>query len=252
MEDSNQWLAACRCDKLSQVRSAYNGLMHADLAYSSLHGLEWRHGGRYFLLAVVLHVVVLFAPTPFTIGQLDVPLSSAIQARLIDQPASPPPATKPPTPMPPAKPRRQPLQPMAVPRQIIAVAPDAPAAPASLITPVATVSQQPAATNTSAAAAPAPAAVSAARFNAAYLNNPEPKYPPLSRRLGEEGKVLLKVRVLPDGHAASVDLEKSSGFERLDESAKQAVTRWRFIPAKRGDEPIEASVIVPIVFRLDS
>jgi protein TonB len=102
---------------------------------------------------------------------------------------------------------------------------------------------------------PAPAApvtITAARFNAAYLNNPEPKYPPLSRRLGEEGKVLLKVRVMPDGNPGAVDLEKSSNFERLDEAARQAVSRWRFIPAKRGDEPIEASVIVPIVFRLDS
>ena len=105
------------------------------------------------------------------------------------------------------------------------------------------------------AAAPvasAPAPVVAARYNAAYLNNPEPKYPPMSRRLGEEGKVLLKVRVTADGQAATVELEKSSNFERLDEAAKQAVARWRFVPARRGDEAIEASVIVPIVFRLDS
>ena len=60
-----------------------------------------------------------------------------------------------------------------------------------------------------------PAAITAARFNAAYLNNPEPKYPPLSRRLGEEGKVLLKVRVLPDGNPASVDLEKTTDVARL-------------------------------------
>ena len=55
---------------------------------------------------------------------------------------------------------------------------------------------------------------------------------------GEEGKVLLKVRVLPDGNPASVDVEKSSSFGRLDEAARQAVARWRFVPAKRGDEPI--------------
>jgi protein TonB len=100
------------------------------------------------------------------------------------------------------------------------------------------------------AAAPAP--IVAARYNAAYLNNPEPKYPPMSRRLGEEGKVLLRVRVTAEGLAAAVELEKSSNFERLDEAAKQAVARWRFVPARRGDEAIEASVIVPIVFRLDS
>ncbi|MDP2881955.1 MAG: energy transducer TonB [Azonexus sp.] len=96
------------------------------------------------------------------------------------------------------------------------------------------------------------APVAAARFDAAYLNNPEPKYPPLSRRLGEEGKVLLKVRVTVDGQPSAVDLEKTSSFERLDEAARQAVARWRFVPAKRGNEAIEATVIVPVVFRLDN
>ena len=96
-----------------------------------------------------------------------------------------------------------------------------------------------------------PVPVAAARFDAAYLHNPRPLYPPLSRRLGEEGKVLLRVRVSREGLAAAVDLEKSSNFERLDDAARAVVSRWRFVPARRGDEAIEATVIVPIVFRLD-
>ena len=91
----------------------------------------------------------------------------------------------------------------------------------------------------------------APRFNAAYLHNPVPVYPPSSRRLGEEGKVLLHVKVSPAGQPVAVDLERSSNFERLDEAARHAVARWRFVPAKRGDEAVEGSVIVPIVFRLD-
>jgi protein TonB len=91
----------------------------------------------------------------------------------------------------------------------------------------------------------------AARFDAAYLNNPRPAYPAASRRLGEEGKVVLKVRVAADGRALAVNLEKGSNFERLDEAARQAVARWRFIPARRGDEAVESSVMVPLVFRLD-
>ena len=110
----------------------------------------------------------------------------------------------------------------------------------------------PAPANTVAAAPITAPALVAARYNAAYLNNPEPKYPALSRRLGEEGKVLLKVRVSPEGLPLGVDLEKSSSFARLDEAARQAVAAWRFVPARRGDEAIEALVIVPIVFRLDS
>jgi protein TonB len=90
-----------------------------------------------------------------------------------------------------------------------------------------------------------------ARFEAAYLHNPRPDYPPLSRRLGEEGKVLLRVRVSREGQPAAVDLEKSSNFERLDDAARQVVSHWRFVPARRGDEAIDATVIVPIIFRLD-
>ena len=63
---------------------------------------------------------------------------------------------------------------------------------------------------------------------------------------------MLKVRVSSEGKPLNVDLEKSSGFERLDNSARQAVLGWRFVPAKRGDEAIEATVIVPVSFRLDS
>ena len=90
-----------------------------------------------------------------------------------------------------------------------------------------------------------------ARFEAAYLHNPRPDYPPLSRRLGEEGKVLLRVRVSREGQPAAVDLEKSSNFARLDDAARSVVAHWRFVPARRGDEAIDATVIVPIVFRLD-
>lgn len=97
----------------------------------------------------------------------------------------------------------------------------------------------------------APVLATAPSFNAAYLHNPAPVYPPPSRRLGEEGKVLLHVKVSAAGQPVAVDLEKSSNFERLDEAARHAVARWRFVPAKRGDEAVEGSVIVPIVFRLD-
>ena len=63
--------------------------------------------------------------------------------------------------------------------------------------------------------------------------------------------MLLKVRVTAEGTAAAVELEKSSGFDRLDTAARETVARWRFVPAKRGDEAIESAVIVPIIFRLD-
>ena len=215
---------------------------------------EWRRSGRFFLIAVALHAAVLFYPLKLAIGQLDIPEPSAILVKLVEKPAAPQPVVAPPMPTQPSKPQPTPAKPTPTPtptpRQIIAVAAEPTPSPSTFSVPAPVAA--PPAPVAAAPSQPAPAAITAARFNAAYLNNPEPKYPPLSRRLGEEGKVLLKVRVLPDGNPASVDLEKTSSFERLDEAAKQAVARWRFVPAKRGDEPIEASVIVPIVFRLDS
>ena len=52
-----------------------------------------------------------------------------------------------------------------------------------------------------------------------------------------------------EGDPKSVQIRKSSGFDRLDEAALNAVRRWRFVPARRGNVAIAAQVIVPINFR---
>lgn len=88
------------------------------------------------------------------------------------------------------------------------------------------------------------------RFDAAYLNNPSPSYPALSRRNGESGKVMLRVQVNSDGRPQQIELQRSSGFSRLDDAALAAVRQWRFIPAKRGDENLTEWVLVPLVFKL--
>ncbi|WP_319238492.1 energy transducer TonB [uncultured Propionivibrio sp.] len=90
-----------------------------------------------------------------------------------------------------------------------------------------------------------------ARFDADYLRNPAPAYPSMSRRLGEEGKTILRVHVLSDGSADQVDIKTSSGSLRLDESAQRTVGTWKFVPAKRGGTPVESWVLVPITFRLE-
>ncbi len=101
-------------------------------------------------------------------------------------------------------------------------------------------------------AKPAPAEpVSQARFDADYLKNPAPAYPPLSRRMGEEGKVVLRVSVNAQGSADSVEIRTSSGSQRLDESALNTVRNWKFIPAKRGNTAVQSWVLVPINFKLE-
>lgn len=90
-----------------------------------------------------------------------------------------------------------------------------------------------------------------ARYDAAYLHNPKPTYPPASRRGGEQGQVLLRVAVAADGSAQAVQVIAGSGFSRLDQAALEAVRRWKFVPAKRGDIPVDGVVRVPINFSLE-
>ena len=87
-------------------------------------------------------------------------------------------------------------------------------------------------------------------FNADYLDNPPPVYPALSRRMSEQGKVMLRVLVNAKGTADRIELKSSSGSSRLDDAALEAVKRWRFVPARQGDQPVAAWVLIPIAFTL--
>jgi protein TonB len=87
-------------------------------------------------------------------------------------------------------------------------------------------------------------------FNADYLDNPPPPYPMSARRSGQQGRVVLRVLVTPAGTAEEVEVRDSSGHVRLDEAARDTVRHWRFVPAKRGAQPIPAWVLIPISFRL--
>lgn len=130
-----------------------------------------------------------------------------------------------------------------------------PATPAPAEAPASENASSPAPAVAAAAAAPAavpPAAtLQPPRFDAAYLNNPKPPYPPLARRLGEEGQATLRVLVTPEGRPERIELAESAGSPRLDEAALEAVRHWRFAPARQGDIAVAAWVRVPIAFRLE-
>lgn len=127
------------------------------------------------------------------------------------------------------------------------------ARPETLPAPTPAPVPAPAATEASRAAPPPPPLpVTQPRFNADYLDNPKPPYPSASRRMGEEGEVRLRVQVDTAGHARQIEVYRSSGFPRLDQAALDTVKQWRFIPARQGDQPIPAWVIVPIQFSLRS
>jgi protein TonB len=113
----------------------------------------------------------------------------------------------------------------------------APAPPAAITAPQARAVEQ---------------SVDAPRFDLAYLRNPAPAYPSLSRRLHEQGRVVLRVRVAASGDPREVRVESSSGSERLDRAAVDAVRHWRFAPARRGSEAIEGEALVPVTFTLEA
>jgi len=96
------------------------------------------------------------------------------------------------------------------------------------------------------------AAFTEANFNANYGSNPKPKYPGIATRRGWEGTVRLMVKVSVEGDSEEVTVQHSSGHDVLDEAAVEAVEKWKFIPAKRGDTAVASSVIVPINFVLNN
>ena len=98
---------------------------------------------------------------------------------------------------------------------------------------------------------PGAAAVYMPNADASELNNPKPPYPAISRRLGEQGRVILKACVSSTGGIDSLNLIKSSGFDRLDRIALETVQRWKFIPARRGQQPVAMCYQLPIQFTLE-
>ncbi len=84
----------------------------------------------------------------------------------------------------------------------------------------------------------------------AYLSNPPPPYPPLSRRLGEQGQVTLRAFIDADGTASRVEVLNSSGFDRLDRAALAAAKDWRYLPGTRAGQPVGMWFNLPVVFEL--
>ncbi len=187
---------------------------------------------------------VVRPPRPATVPQIAPP-----------PPAVPEPVPAPPLPVPLAQPARSPVPPL--------LAHDTPPAPEPAADPVPPPSAPPPSALPSSAPAPVaqapvePAAapiqdtpVAQPLFAADYLRNPKPRYPMMSRRMGEEGLVKLRVFVTSAGEPRQVELKESCGFPRLDQAALDVVRNWRFVPAKRGDSPVDSWVVVPIRFTL--
>ncbi|PKM09927.1 MAG: energy transducer TonB [Gammaproteobacteria bacterium HGW-Gammaproteobacteria-10] len=213
------------------------------------------------MVAALLHGGLLFwyvsrpAPLPFSaaapLPMISMELS-APPSPVVNQPIAPPQPAKPVVPpkldKPKVKPKPKPKPSERLVKQVDerkTVQEPEPATPAQ---PTAAAPQ---ALNHNALAAPRNDTYVPADSNAAYLNNPKPKYPMIARQRHWQGMVLLRVYVGADGKALQVNIQRSSNHDTLDESALEAVKQWRFVPAKRGDSAEASWVTVPIVFELD-
>lgn len=193
-------------------------------------------------VAVVIHAAVViallsYAPARQTLAELAPIMVSLVQPQKIEPPQELP------------KPRpvvRQPVKTESKPQPLLTISEPTPS-------PIIAPSPPPAPPVEPIAVAPAPPApVIPPQFNADYLNNPAPQYPALSRRLGEQGRVILRVFVDDRGLPARVELRSSSGHQRLDQVALETVKQWKFVAARRGDQATSAWVLVPISFSLRS
>ncbi len=76
-------------------------------------------------------------------------------------------------------------------------------------------------------------------------------YPSASRRLSEEGRVMLTITIDAAGKVGAMTVNQSSGFPRLDGAAECVVRRLPFEPGKRDGQPVDAQATLPIVFKLE-
>ena len=99
---------------------------------------------------------------------------------------------------------------------------------------------------------PSPVVKKAPEIDPRYKRRFQPDYPPTSRRLGEEGSVIVQVLVDPEGKVSDGKIQKSSGFPRLDEAAlKHARRAWRFTPGTEDGKPVSVWHSVKVTFRIE-
>lgn len=81
-----------------------------------------------------------------------------------------------------------------------------------------------------------------------YVRSIPPVFPKESQRRREYGTVVLLVLVDTSGRPAQIEIERSSGYERLDTAARRAVEKFLFRPYERDGVAQPAQVRIPIGF----
>ena len=187
------------------------------------------------LVVVALHVGFIWALQSgllMRVAEVVVPVE--LLSQFIEPPAPKVNISPPPPPEPIKKPMAKTI--VAPTPQPLAIADPTPSpnAPTGVTTPQPALAPIAAPVAAAPAAPPAAPSVQLPSSDADYLQNPKPPYPPISRRLNEQGKTTVRVLIGLDGQPQRAEIGKSSGFDRLDQAALTTVMRWRYVPGKRG------------------
>jgi len=222
------------------------------------YATQQRKPGKHLLgfgLVVVLHLLLFWAIHSGLARSFVKKIKEPVEVILLSEtvpdkplPLPPPPQLPPPQSLPPppayVPPAASPVaSPMATPNAVAAVsATPQPAAPTS---PSVTSAPSP----TAAPVVKSESVRTAAVVNAANCEKPE--YPSASRRMEEEGTVSLRFLVGADGKVIQSEVEKSSGFKRLDEAARAGLSRCQFRPASVDGKPEQAWASMQYTWRLE-
>lgn len=189
-------------------------------------------------LVVVLHLLIVWAINSGLARAFVKKIKGPVEAVLLEE-------QKPDIPPPPPPPPPKNLPPPPPPAYVPPV--DVPVAAAPAANAIAAVSNTP-----QPVAAPAPKAEpvrTAAVVNSANCEKPE--YPSVSRRMEEEGTVHLRFLVGADGKVIQSEVEKSSGYKRLDEAARAGLSRCQFKPATVDGKPEQGWASMKYTWRLE-
>ncbi|MDH4395061.1 MAG: energy transducer TonB [Limnobacter sp.] len=200
-------------------------------------------------IVVLLHVGVVYALMTGLARKVVEVVQAPLETKIIEElkKLPPPPPPKPKLPEPVAQPQPQQAPPPAyVPPVQVAV--QAPANPAPSIT---VSNQAPPPEAPKAAPAPAKDPVLVAPVINAAQNCRKPVYPSISRREEEEGVVVLRFLVAADGNVIDSQVKSSSGYTRLDEAARQALSLCKFQPGTADGTPTQAWAQMKYEWRLE-
>ncbi len=190
--------------------------------------------GLLFVLA--LHGAVLYGLWNYRVST--VPAETFVMvSSLIDSPPQPAEAPHPPRP---ELPKRQPPKPQQLVAEAPVVLPDEPVAPLPPPPPPEPVIEAP----------PQPV-VLASELSVNCPGRSPPDYPLISKRMNEQGKVVLRVELGEDGRVAAAEVKTSSGFHTLDEAALNTVKTWRCKPLMRDGAAVRTVALQPFVFILE-